>query len=188
MNDERFEPEIGLEVILTTEEIQHRQKFNKRVFPWYTIKKFSDADEVETWKKYGTGYFLIFTYGGKNGTSKCNIICNLVDCEEHNSVKQKITCGSAKCNIGTAKCPVQYRLIHCQLNNVWWLQELESWWRGPDGTSEPPVHLNINPDAVDRAHSMHTKCKNLLNDLYEEDPRRPKLLVNLIATKPDFIM
>ena len=40
---------------LSDVEVKRRSKFNTRVFPWHTAKVFNSADEVETWKKYGTG-------------------------------------------------------------------------------------------------------------------------------------
>ena len=107
---------------------------------------------------------------------------------EHESTVQRITCASAKCNSITEKCPVQYRIIHCNHTGVWWLQELEVWWKGPDGLDSHPVHNDIRPDAVDRTPIMHSQYKKTLNLLYSEDPRRPKHLVNLIATKPYLIM
>ena len=175
------------EIELSSEEIQRRKKFNKRVFPWYTTKMFTKRDDFETWQKYGTGFFLVVTHSGSKGTSQCKIICTNSE-QEHESEQLKISCGSAKCNNQTVKCPVQYRVIHCKLIDVWWLQELEPWWRGWDGTNEPQVHLNNNPNVVDRNPSMHTKYKKILNLLNDEDARRTKLLINLIATKPDYIM
>ena len=36
------------------------------------------ADEVETWRKYGTPFLLMITHGGKANTAGCKIICNEV--------------------------------------------------------------------------------------------------------------
>ena len=105
---------------MSDEEMERRKKFNKRVFPWFTSKIFTTAEEVETWKKYGTGYYLVTTHGGKGNISRCKIICEKTS-DDHESERLKITCASSKCNDDSLKCPVQYRLIHCKLLNVWWL-------------------------------------------------------------------
>ena len=97
--------------------------------------------------------------------------------DDHDQVIQKIICASNKCNNGTVRCPVQYRLLHCKLRDIWWLQELESWWKGPKGIDAPPLHNNIFPDAVDKNPAMHSKYKEIINSMYDEDPRRPKQLI-----------
>ena len=122
------------------------QGFNSRVLPWTVTKKFENKVEVETWKKFGTPYLLRGTHGGETTMSKCKLICKDDEfCEEHFSERKKIICASVKCNDPKQKivCPVQYRLLHCKLKDLWWLQELEEWWRGPKGTDKRMAHTNI---------------------------------------------
>ena len=54
---------------LTEEEDLRRSKFNFRNYPWITIMKFKDSDEVETWRKFSTPFYLRITHG----TYKINI-------------------------------------------------------------------------------------------------------------------
>ena len=56
---------------LSDEELNRRSKFNSRVLPWHTIQIFRTADEVETWRKYGTPFLLMITHGGKANTAGC---------------------------------------------------------------------------------------------------------------------
>ena len=108
--------------------------YNSRILPWIVIKKFENEVDVETWKKFGTPYFLKGTHGGESTKSKCKVICkDDVLSGEHFAERKKIVCASVKCNDAKKRivCPVQYRLLHCKLKDIWWLQGLEEWWRGP---------------------------------------------------------
>ena len=172
---------------LTEEEALRRSKFNCRNYPWITIMKFKNSDEVETWRKFGTPFYLRITHGGASARSKCSLICEPTNIsEEHIVERKKVVCASYKCNDKENKCPIQYRLLNCMLTDSWWVQGLEEWWRGPKGTDEPAVHLNKYPDAKDEEPIMHTAYKKKLEDMHKEDPRRPKQLVNIIASQQTF--
>ena len=132
--------------------------------------------------KFGTPYILKITHAG--AMSQCKLICKDIDCVKHQVETKKLTCASVKCNSVTNKCLVQYRLLHCKSRDIWWVRQLEEWWKGPDGTSEPAIHLNTNPTGIDNNPTMHSGYKNLLNTMYSEDPRAPKTLVHILATNP----
>ena len=100
----------------------------------------------------------------------------------HQCERKKNICASVKCNSLENKYPVQYRILHCRLNNIWWLQQLEDWWRGPKGIDlAANIHLNIYPKGVDNKPIMHTNYKKQLESLYNKDARAPKTFVNIIA-------
>ena len=169
--------------VVDEEEQLRRSKFNCRNLPWKTIKVLESSDEVETWQKYGTPFYIRGTHGGSSALSKCKAICTTIGGPTHQVERKRLVCASVKCNTKTVKCPVQYRILHCYSTNIWWIQELEEWWLGPKGLDQPPIHLNTNPTGVDKTPAMHSAYKSTLEDLYTQDARAPKSLVNLIATQ-----
>ena len=70
---------------LTKEEALRRSKFNSRNYPWITIMKFKDSDEVETWRKF----YLRITHGGASARSKCSLICKPTSISEEHIVERK---------------------------------------------------------------------------------------------------
>ena len=61
--------------VVDEEEQLRRSKFNCRNLPWKTIKVLESSDEVETWQKYGTPFYIRGTHGGSSALSKCKAIC-----------------------------------------------------------------------------------------------------------------
>ena len=167
---------------MSDEEMEWEKNLTRESFLGLHLKFLPPLKKSKHGRSTGLVYYLVTTHGGKGKISRCKIICEKTS-DDHESERLKITYASSKCNDDSLKCPIQYRLIHCKLLNVWWLQELESWWRGPGGTDPLPVHNNMHPEAIDKMPAMHTKYKDMLNSMYDEDPRRPKQLVNLLATK-----
>ena len=71
--------------------------YNCRILPWVVVKKFENEDAVETWKKFGTPYYLRGTHGGESTLSNCKLICkDDALCEEHSAERKKIVIIASK--------------------------------------------------------------------------------------------
>ena len=66
-----------------------RSKFNCRNYPWVTINKFKNSDEVETWRKFGTPFYLRITHGGTSARSKYNLIYEPTSVSAEHIVERK---------------------------------------------------------------------------------------------------